>query len=183
MPIENVPRYELLAEEFAKRFENGSSVSDLARDFKMSWQEAKQILNFAQLGKRPVFGGRKPARQSVDKAVNKQPKYKLIADDVVHMKDEQRISFTQICRWLNEHRGIIVSYDTVVDTYEYGRRQRGLPIAPKDTPERRRFSRIPETTKKRIRERLAADEKVASIARDEGVSIGTVYLERGKLKE
>ena len=134
VPIEKVPRYEVLAAEFRKRLEKGASVSALASDFNMSWKEAQQIVEFALHGQRPDYGGRKPAKRKLEKASSKLPKYKLIADDVVRMKDEDRVSFTKIRDWLKERRGISVHYGTVVDGYEHGRRQRGLPIAPEEAP-------------------------------------------------
>ena len=171
--IDKVPRYEELAPEFKQMRDNGASVESIAHAHGMSWQYAKQILKFADTGQRPNWG---PGKKSGKGNAN-QLTYKDIASDVVHMRDEKKMSFERIAAIKG------VGAATVRRAYDYGRPEAVREAAEQGTvPCRGRYSHLGEELFQEIRKMLRAGTKPKDVAATLGCGVSTVYRVRREMQ-
>ncbi len=165
--IDNVPKYEQLAPLFKQMEENGASIQAMASAHKISWQYAKEILNFAKTGKRPKWEAGKRTGTGIT------TKYLAISSDVVRMRDQDRMSFAKIAAKLG------VSLSTVTRAYDDARPDAVRKAAANGTlPQRGTYSHLGEDVFHKIRAMLREGRKPKEIAEALGCGTSTVHRTR-----
>lgn len=171
--VESIPRYEQLASKFKQLRDNGASIQALAAAHGMSWEYAKQILEFADTGKRPTWG----SSQGRGSGLDKPTKYPEIANEVVRLRDEEKMSFVRIAAQLG------VSDGTVRRAYDHARPEAVQEAAEQGKlPSRGRYSHLGEDVFRKIREMLRAGKKPKDIAAKVGCGPSTVYRVQRDMK-
>src|SRR5439155_10103337 len=130
--LEHTPKYERLAQEIEERVARGSSIETVARVLGVGWQTAREALEFARSGRRPVT---KPS----GKRGNWQgpPKYVVLADEAVRLRDQEQLSFERIAKRLK------VAKRTATRAYDHGRPAAVREAAEEGKPPRRgRYSHL-----------------------------------------
>ncbi len=176
--IEKIPRYERLASKFKEMRDNGASIQTIARAHQMSWEYVRQIVDFAETGKRPDWGKGKQRKSGKRQGSGRgtPAKYEEIGPDVVRMRDDEKISFIKIAAKLG------VSRSTVTRAYDNLRPETVRKAAEKGTlPQRGRYSHLGEEVFQKIRELLNAGTKPKEIAKQLGCGTRTVHRVRGKM--
>jgi site-specific DNA recombinase len=139
---------------------------------KLSWQYASQILQFADTGKRPEWG---PDRRKSGRG--NPAKYKEISNEVVRLRDEEKMSFAKIAAALS------VGETTVHRAYDLLRPEEVREAAENGSSvQRGTFSLLGEGVHRQIREKLDAGEKVKTIAETLHCGVRTVYRVKQKMK-
>jgi IS30 family transposase len=105
------------------------------------------------------------------------PKYTTLADEIVHLRDQQRLPFREIARRLG------VSKATAGRAYDYLRPNAVREAAARGTrPQRGRYRHLPKETVERIKSMLRAGCSLKEIAGAVGCSENTVRRERRRLE-
>ena len=151
----------------------------------ITWKTAKDMLNFAMEGKRPVRS-RPPQKRTTDatkKAERKERKTTLIGPDVVRLKDEECMSWPKIIEWLKDNRGITVSEGTVVRAWDAMHRESLEKLGDDGgfIPKAHRYSHLGESKYRQIREGLNAGKALTQVACEVGCGVSTVYRESRRL--
>lgn len=103
IPIEKTLQYVAFGPKFKKLADEGMSLQDIAFTHGMSWAQAKQILVYAETGKRPT-----PKKYPKGKGAGKRPRiYTEIAEQVVELRVKQNLSFAAIARQLGVGDGTV----------------------------------------------------------------------------
>ena len=171
--IDKIPKYERLAPLFKQMRENGASVEAIAHAYGLSWQYTREILDFAETGKRPKWRSGKRTGLGCGNPV----KYIDIAPDVVRMREEEKMSFVRIAAKLG------VGESTVRRAYDYIRPEAVREAAETgQTPSRGRYSHLGEDVLKEIRKLLGEGMKPKDIAKQVGCGISTVYRARREMQ-
>jgi DNA invertase Pin-like site-specific DNA recombinase len=163
--IDRVPKYEQLAPKFKLMRDNGASIQSIAHAHGMSFDYAKQILEFADTGRRPKWssgkgGGKGKAKPRV---------FKDIAPEVVHLRNVKKWPFERIATKLG------VSVSTVCRAYDFG-----CPDAVQDAinegkkPRRGSSPRLGEEKHALIRKLLREGKNGTEIAAEVGCGTSTV---------
>jgi hypothetical protein len=138
----------------------------------MSWQYAKDILDFAKTGQRPKWKAGKRTGTG-----GKPAKYLVIRSDVVRLRDEDKMSFVKIAATLG------VSLSTVKRAYDDLRPEAVHEAAENGTlPQRGRYSHLGVDVFQKIRKMLSTGTKPKEIAKSLGCGTSTVYRVRRKMK-
>lgn len=152
-----VPKYERLAPKVKKLDAKRASIDTIARSLGTSWEVAREARDFARTGKRPTRkskAGRKKGKGKPNK------KYADLAEEVVRLREQQRLSFGKIAKLLKVHTCTATrAYDhakpeAVRDAAEQGKR-----------PSRGHCSRFGGSILDQIRVELRAGRKPAEIGR------------------
>lgn len=101
--IDKVPKYEALAPVFKQMHLNGASIQSIASAHHMCWSYAADILEFAETGKPPKW---EPRKQN-SKTGGHTTKYVEIAEEVVRLRDVEKMSFTRIAAKLGVGAGTV----------------------------------------------------------------------------
>lgn len=171
--IEKVPRYELWAPLFKQMEENGASIQTIASTYKICWQDAKAILDFAKTGRRPKWRSGKGDGTGQVQAT----KYLEIQEEVSHLRDVKKMPFRTIAAQLGVGAGTVrraydsTHQDTVCDAAERGK-----------TPDRGRSSILGEEKHQMIREMLRNGKKDKEIAAKVGCGTSTVGRVRRQMQ-
>lgn len=169
--LEKIPKYEKLAPEFLRLAEKGASVQSIASSYGMSWEYANEIMEFAKTGVRPKWKAGKRTGQG-----GKPNKYLEHVDQVVYMKDVQKIPFTKIAKKLK------ISPHTVRRAYDHAHCDKIRSEMEKgQVPDRGSYTHLGEEVHKRVREMLKAGATQKSIADETGCSISTVRRAKKKM--
>ena len=170
--IEKIAKYELLAPVFKQQRDNGASIQSIAAASGITWEYARQILAFADTGKRPNWGSAKRRGSGLGNPT----KYIEIASEVAYLRDEKRMSFVKIGAQLG------VSDGTVRRAYDHARPEAVREAAEKGRiPWRGRYSNLDEAVFQEIRRMLRAGTKPKEIAKTLGCGTSTVYRVRGEM--
>lgn len=112
--IENVPAYERLKDELAEKHENGASKRSLAVKYGLSEPYVAEIIAYKSTGRLPQFvRGTRTGRLA-----GTMPKYILIQDDVVRLRDVENLTFPEIVEWMADEMGMNVSISTVKRSWD-----------------------------------------------------------------
>lgn len=173
VPLEKIPRYELLAPVFKQLRDNGASVESIATSHRVSWQFAVETLKFADTGDRPRWQSGKKARKG---GGANQMKYKAISAQVVELRDQKKMPFRRIAKELK------VGEATARRAYDYGRPAAVRQAAERgERPNRGSYSHLGEDVYKQIRKLLKAGWKIGRIAEKVGCGASTVGRVKQKL--
>ncbi|MDZ4686119.1 MAG: hypothetical protein SH850_13710 [Planctomycetaceae bacterium] len=172
--IDEIPRYERMAPVFKQLADGGASINAIAASYKLQWHQVKQALDFAETGERPQPKSRKTKQPGIG---NKPCQYKAVAPEVVRLRDEEQLPFSEIGRRLQI--SIVVAQraydwlrpDAVQEAIVAGRR-----------PERGRSTRLPRSTFETIARLAAEDRPAHEIAKIAGCSRQTVQRQLAKIK-
>ena len=176
--LEKTPKYEALAPKFKKLREKGASVQTIASAHGMSWNYAKEILDFAETGTRPKWRAGKRTGKGI------RIDYKKISPDVVRLRDKEQMSFLRIRTWLLKEKGISVSRSTVCRAYDLGHPDEIKEAAESGkTPQRGRYSHLGPEKYQQIRELIRAGRKTKEIAAQVGCGESTVRRVRRKMSD
>lgn len=174
LPLEKVPKYELLGPLFKQLRAGGASIESIASAHGMCRDYADKILKFAETGERPKWKSGKPSgsRSGRDTRV----KFSTIAPEVVAMRDQQKLSFKRIAALL--HAGEA----TIRRAYDLGHPELTREAAQSgQTPRRGTYSHLSEEIFKQIRKLLRAGKKPSEVARKVGCGKSTVYRVKQQL--
>lgn len=172
VPLETIPKYEQLAPEFLRLAAKGASVQSIASAYGMSWEYANEIMEFAKTGVRPKWKAGKRTGQG-----GKPTKYLKYVDQVVYMKDVQKIPFTKIAKELK------ISSHTVRRAYDHGHCDKIRSEVEKgQTPDRGSYTHLSEDVHQKVREMLKEGVGPKSIASEAGCSISTVKRAKKKME-
>lgn len=172
VPLEKIPKYERLAPEFLRLSEKGASVQSIASSYGMSWEYANEIVQFAKTGVRPKWKAGKRTGEG-----GKPNKYLEYVDQVVHMKDVQKISFAKITEKLK------ISPHTVRRAYDHPNCDKiRNAVENGQTPDRGSYTNLGEDVHQKVRELLKAGIDLKSIADEAKCSISTVRRAKKKMK-
>jgi DNA invertase Pin-like site-specific DNA recombinase len=173
--VDDLPRYELIADRAAQMADDGVSTETTARALHTSWATVQDALVFKRTGKRPAP---KPTGKKTRKRKG-PPKYQSIASEVAKRRDKEKQTFACIAEDLG------VSESTATRAYDY-LHQESLEKAAcaGETPNRGRWRHIAAEKIDEMR-RLLNEGKmtVAKIADEVGVSPQTVYRERAVIED
>ncbi|OAI45815.1 hypothetical protein AYO44_12375 [Planctomycetaceae bacterium SCGC AG-212-F19] len=173
VPIDNVPKYEKLAPIFKAMHEKGASIQTIASAHHMCWSYAADILHFAETGVRPKWVPRKKN----GKPRGHTNKYLEIAEEVVRLRDDEKMSFTRIAAKLEVEAG------TVRRAYDHLRPEAVRAAAESgELPDRGQYSHLGEAKYEKIRGLLRQGKKPGEVADEVGCSTGPVYREQRKLR-
>ena len=171
VPLEKIPKYEQLAPEFLRLAEKGASVQSIASSYGISWEYANEIMEFAKTGVRPKWKAGKRTGQG-----GKPNKYLEHVDQVVYMKDVQKMPFTKIVKKLR------ISPHTVRRAYDHAHSDKIRSTVEKgQTPDRGSYSHLGENVYQKVREMLKAGTDLKSIASEAGCSVSTVRRAKKKM--
>lgn len=178
--IESIPRYERLAARFKKLADKGASVQTLARAHDMTWKDAKEALDFARTGKRPVY---RPRPRKAGNRKKTPITFRDIVDDVVRMRDVEKRPFKGIAAMLSEEQGYPISRQMVEHAYDFAH-PHVVQNAVKhgETLYRGRFSHLEPKVFQKIHEGLALGHSPSDIAKAAECSLNTVYRERTRVE-
>ena len=174
----DVPRYAQLAPKALEIYTKTKSINAMASALGLTWKPAKQILEFARTGHRPVWESSRGKQRR-----NKQGrgrKYRDIADDVARLKDQEKLSWPAIAKWLKENRGIVVAGGTVRRAWELGHEAAVLAAAENGVAPagRQCYCHLGASKYQQIREGLVAGKKPEVIAAEVGCGVSTIYRAR-----
>ncbi|NLF10038.1 MAG: hypothetical protein GX594_18975 [Pirellulaceae bacterium] len=171
--IDRVPKYERLAPLFKRQRDNGASIQTIAHAHGLSREYTRQILEFADSGKRPNWGSVRRRGTGLGKPAI----YPEIADEVVYLREEKKMSFVKIAEKLG------VSDNTAHRAYDFARPAGVRKAAEQGTiPWRGRYSHLGEETFQKIRSMLRAGSKPLEIAQELGCSGSTVRRVRQEMQ-
>jgi site-specific DNA recombinase len=171
--IDKVPKYEHLAPKFKELRENGASIESIAHAHGMSWQYAKEILDFAETGQRPKWKNHK--RTGARKGV--VPKHIQLAEEVARLRDQDNMSFEKIRALLH------ISDGTVRRAYDYAHPEIVHEAAEKGAaPQRGRYSHLGANVFREIRRLLREGQTPSEIAKAVGCGASTVRRVHTQLK-
>ena len=173
--IDKLPQYELLAAEFQKLQQSGTSKTALASAYGLSPKVVTQTLEFAKTGERPTA---QPAKKKSSDGQNpKATQYKDLAPRVVELRDVQR----KHINWIAKHLG--VSGGTVRRAYDYAHPEAvSKAVAEKATVKRGRFTHLDHTIFEKIRELSGQGQSPKEIAAVVGCGVSTVRREIWRLE-
>lgn len=173
--LENVPPYVLNAPRAASLAKKGADVSAIARALGISWDSAKNSLEFVQSGQRPKpQPPRKPARRSGQPP--REPKYKQLAPLVAELRDKQLSPFNVIAKRL----GTCAS--TIARAYDWFHRDAmQVEVELGNRPNRGRHVRIGAEKYRQIRRLIDSGMNNLQISETVGCGTSTVDRERKKL--
>ena len=172
VPLETIPKYEQLAPEFLRLAEKGASVQSIASSYGMSWEYAKEIMEFAKTGVRPKWKAGKRTGQG-----GKPNKYLKHVDQVVYMKDVKKIPFTKIAKKLK------ISSHVVRRAYDYAHCDKiRSEVEQGQTPDRGSYTHLGEDVHQKVREMLKEGVDPKSIASEAGCSVSTVKRAKRKME-
>lgn len=172
VPIEKIPKYVTLAPLFKQEYDRGVSIETLAAVHHMSWQYAKEILHFAQTGERPQW---RSARRT---GRGQRTRYTEIAEEVVDLRDNQKMSFKKIAAKLRVTPGTARrAYDHLRPEAVSAAVERGV------APHRGRYSHLGEEVYERIRQLLRDGNQPPAIAAQVGCGTSTVYRVRREMRD
>lgn len=174
--LENVAPCDQFGQKFAELTKNGATVNELASAYGMSWEQANEIVQFGLTGIRPKWQSSK--KKSVPP--KETPKYLLIQEDVVFLRDQKERKVHEIVEWIAMEKGLVVSGATVRRAYDLakqGRTRAALEAGEK--PQKAPWRFLPEekveTMRALISEGNLYDREIAKVV---GVGRNTVPRER-----
>lgn len=173
IPLEKVPKYELLAPKVKKLHDQGASLSTIASVHQIPYRWAGQILEFAETGKRPTAKKPEGPRAAPNRS---RLTYRHIVDRVAHLRDFEELPFHRIAARITEERQTRVSEKMVKRAYDVAHPEIAKDaIARGETPRRGRCGgKLGEDVHRKIREGLANDDRSKDIARTAGCSVSLV---------
>jgi hypothetical protein len=162
--IEKVPQYERLAAEFKRLHDKGASINTIATAHGLHWQAAA-ILHFAETGERPKFH----CGKRTGTGPGTPCRFKEIAEKVVHLRDQKKMSFARIAAPLR------VSGQTVRRAYDHAHPEIVRQAAERgQDPCRGRYSHLGQEKYDRIQQLLDKGKKPAEVAAQIGCGTSTV---------
>ncbi len=171
--IEKTPSYELKAAEYTRLRESGASISAIAVAHRQTRQQVVNTLTFAESAARPPKQRKKERRNSSTQTG--RPGYQRIAEDVVRLREVERLSFREIARRLG------CSVDMAYRGYDYLRHEEIATGVENGRPLRRgKQICLPGATFDTIRRLAKQGRSVSEISKVAKCSKGTVYLTLGK---
>ena len=172
VPLEKIPEYEKLAPEILRLSEKGASIQSIAGSFGMCWQYTNKVLQFAKTGVRPQWKTSKKTGNG-----GNPNKYLEHVDQVIHMKDVQKLTFAKITEELN------ISMNTVRRAYDHAHRDEiQKSVENGQTPDRGSYTHLGEEVYQKVREMLKAGIDMKSVAAEAGCSVSTVRRTKIKME-
>ncbi|MDB5344993.1 MAG: hypothetical protein JWP89_3370 [Schlesneria sp.] len=175
--IEQIPRYEELAQKFRELRNKGASVQSIAAAHGLCWDQAKMVLHFAETGERPKWPKKQKKIATTRQQVNRE-KYKSICAEVKHRRAKQE-TFTKIAQELNACESTVrrawdhVHLNQVKDAVAIGA-----------TPDRGKSPKIPEAKICELHDLLKGDKlSVREMVSRTGLSQSTVRREKQRIKD
>jgi transposase-like protein len=166
VPVEHTPVYERLGPPVAELADRGASLNTIASALDTQWHFAKAALVFARSG---VCSKSKPPGRWTGTGGG-TPKYVALAEEVVRLKEQERMSFQAIASLLG------VSAPTATRAYDHARRDAGTHAAEQGrSPTRGHFSHLSSEVRRCMLEGLSSGLSVHQVAREAGCSPSTVY--------
>jgi DNA invertase Pin-like site-specific DNA recombinase len=172
VPLEKIPKYELLAPLFKQLHDNGASVLSIAASHGMSWQYADEIIRFANTGERPQWKSGKKGGTG-----GKPRRYIEISSEVVALRDKKKLTFARIAEDLK------VGESTVRRAYDHGRPEVARRAAESGGRlDRGRRSHIDDDKLKEIRKLIRTGKNNNQIAEKVGCGASSVRRVRLAMK-
>jgi DNA invertase Pin-like site-specific DNA recombinase len=180
-------KYEARAPEMKRLRDGGASVVTIASMFKTSWNDVVKILHFADTGERPRWRqrpGRLRRRKTIGKERRSAPKYVRFAELVARLRDEKKMPFEEIARYIQKHFEEGIDVQTVKRAYDHVHPEVLKAAAEKgETPDRGPHVHIGEDKYVLIRQLLSQGVRCKEIACRVGSGLSTVYREKRKLMD
>lgn len=178
--LEQVTQYERLGPKFAKLYQDGAKVQEIASAHGMPWKQAKEILDYGLTGERPQW----PSHSRTENGSSGPPLHEQIRDDVVRLRNEEQRTWPKIVEWLDRERAIKTSEATVRQAYDKAHQEEMREALENGTsPDRGRWRHLPPKKVKLMRKLLNAGKLTPTeIARKVHVSINTVRRERDAME-
>ncbi len=171
--IDKIPKYERLGPRFQQLRDNGASIQTIGAAHKMTWEYVRQVLEFADTGKRPNWGSGK--RRGTGRG--NPAKYLAIGPDVVRMREQEKMSFVKIGEKLG------VSDVTAKRAYDNERPEAVQEAAEQGKePWRGRYSHLNMEVFAEIRKSLREGQKPKEIAKRVDCGTSTVYRVRREMQ-
>jgi hypothetical protein len=175
IPIDQVPKYERIADEVTKLADKGNSIETISRLTGASWSGIRDAIRFARTGQRPSANKARTRRRTQTKdpqGAKEPPKKILIAAEVARLRDQEKMPFIEIAKRLH------AAESTVTRAYDLAH-QSAVEAAAKAgrTPNRGRCIGD-EKLKERIRDLLKRGRRPADIARRLSCSAKLAYYQQ-----
>jgi DNA invertase Pin-like site-specific DNA recombinase len=186
VPLAKQLKYESWAPQMQRLRDAGASVNEIATIYKTSWNQANEILQFAETGKRPTWKRPNKAKSKRSKRASgarQEPKYRRYADLVDKLRTEEKMPFEHMPKYIFEKFGENVDISTVKRAYDFAHPDDLRTAAERgEAPDRGPHVHIREEKHRQIRELLRAKATCDEIARQLGCSARTVHREKRKMK-
>jgi hypothetical protein len=170
--LEHTPKYERLAQTIEEMVTRGAGVETVARALGVGWQTARESLEFARTGRRPVT---KPSGKRGNRSG--PPKFIAHAHEVVRLHDKEQLTFESIAKRLKISKGTVTRACDHVRPEAVRAAAESVP-----RPQRARFSRLGPSAYERVRDGLMAGSHPQDIAAEVGCGVSTVYRIRKEMR-
>jgi DNA invertase Pin-like site-specific DNA recombinase len=174
IPIDQVPKYERIADEVRKLADKGASLETISRLTGISRDTVRDGVRFSRSGVRPSINVRtcKRVRKKGRKGPTLPPKKMRLSAEVARLRDQEKLPFVDIAQRLK------AAESTVTRAYDLAH-QAAVEAAAEDgcTPDRGRCVGD-EKLKERIRALLTSGRRPAEIARFLRCNAKLVYYQR-----
>lgn len=174
--LEKIPEYEKLAPEMLKLFMKTKNVQTVASTYGITWARTKEILDYAETGKRPKWRAGKRTGQGI------RVDYRTIAPTVARLRDKQQLTWNRIVEKLAQDHDIHVSPGTARRAYDYFHQDRVKEAAERgERPDRGSYRQIDAKIIQKVHKLLKAGVPTAQVVKRTGCSASTVHREKRKL--
>lgn len=170
--IDEIPKYELLATRVKELMDQKVDLTQIAELLGVTLQFAQAALRFAETGVRP----QSQRKAQTELRGRHKSKYRVLASIVAKMHDEEKLTFVEITKRLNQE-GIQVTEGPVGRAYQYFHRDKiAAAIAAGEGSKRRKCRRLSDEEKLEIKQLLLAGSlSVIQIANRFGCRRTTIY--------